>query len=69
MKIIREGDLSRVQKMQRFACQECGCVWEAGPSEYLVEIDYRNEMYYVSDCPTCGKRTTTGEKWTERTEG
>ena len=67
MRIIREGDLSRLQKMRRFACRECGCVWEAGPSEYRTENGYRNDVYYVSACPTCGMRATTGDG--ERAEG
>ena len=59
MKIIKEGDLGRVKRMRRFACRECGCVFEASASEYRVEPDYRNGSYCVHRCPTCGKEVKT----------
>lgn len=62
MKIIQEGDLSRVEKRRRFACRDCGCVWEAGASEYRAETGYRNDLYYVCRCPTCGKNCTSSDE-------
>ena len=53
MKIIREGDLSRVKTARRFECERCGCVREASGAEYRVESDFRNGKYYAMDCPTC----------------
>ena len=60
MRIIKEGDLGRLERTRRFACKMCGCVFEAGPSEYRVESDYRNGTYCEHKCPTCGARVTTG---------
>ena len=35
MRIIREGDLSRLSTVRRFVCSDCGCVFEASGCEYL----------------------------------
>lgn len=55
VKIIKPGDLGRAEKRKRFACPECGCVWEASRHEYVIESDYRNGLMYASACPTCKK--------------
>ena len=61
MKIIKEGDRGRLARTRRFACKGCGCVFEAGPSEYRVEPDYRNGSMSVCQCPTCGKYVYLGD--------
>lgn len=57
MKIIKVGDMNRLNTMHRFECERCGCVWEADASEYRIESDYRNGRYYVCKCPTCMRET------------
>lgn len=52
MKIIKEGDLGRLARTRRFACKGCGCVFEAGPSEYRRVISF-TENVYMAICPTC----------------
>lgn len=66
MKIIKAGDLGRLEKSRRFICGMCGCVFEAGPGEYLVEGDYRNGEYCVHKCPTCGQHVTTANERIQR---
>lgn len=51
MKIIKEGDLSKVDTTRRFECPACGCVWDANPSEY----GRFSEKYIYCECPTCHK--------------
>ena len=53
MNIIKAGDLKRLQKIRRFECEHCGCIWDSDSSEYHTETDYRNGHYYVMRCPTC----------------
>ena len=66
MKIIKAGDLGRLERTRRFACPACGCVFEAGPSEYRIESDQRNRTICVHWCPTCGKTVTTADAEVER---
>ena len=53
MKIIKPGDLHRLEAARRFECERCGCVFEASSAEYRTETDFRNGHYYVMACPTC----------------
>lgn len=53
MTIIIEGDLNRLNKVKRFICRECGCVFEADKTEYTADSQY-NDIYYKCTCPTCG---------------
>ena len=52
MKIIKPGDLGRLETVKRFECSKCGCIWEAGPAEYSVRFD-RNDIAHLCACPTC----------------
>lgn len=54
MKIIKQGDLKCLEKIRRFECPDCGCIWEANAAEYRKEWD-RNETLVVCECPTCRK--------------
>ena len=60
MKIIKDGDLSRLRKTIRFKCHKCGCIFEADMGEYVVRMDQRNGEYYSCGCPTCGSVVTFG---------
>lgn len=54
MKIIKEGDLSRLTTARRFECTDCGCIFEASACEYLRErLD--GVMVCECNCPTCRK--------------
>jgi len=52
MKIIREGDLSRITTVRRFECPDCGCVWEVGACEYRREVISGRRLCECC-CPTC----------------
>ena len=54
MKIIKEGDLRRLDTTRRFSCSACGCIWEANASEYRKKWD-RNDTLIACECPTCKK--------------
>lgn len=56
MNIIKQGDMKRQDKTRRFACDKCGCIWEANQTEYRHEWD-RNGDTIVCSCPTCGNDT------------
>ena len=55
MKIIKAGDVTRMQAIRRFSCEHCGCIFEADRTEYRTEHDFRNDALYVHPCPTCGR--------------
>lgn len=54
MKIIKEGDLSRITTAKQFDCPECGCVWEASAGEYRRET-LDGKALCICLCPTCRK--------------
>jgi len=54
MKIIREGDLSRITAMRRFKCPDCACLWEASGYEYLRTV-INGKTICECNCPTCKK--------------
>lgn len=54
MKIIKEGDIRRLNTTRRFECPACGCIWLANASEYRREWDL-NDAHIVCNCPTCHK--------------
>ena len=64
MRIIYNGDVSRLKKTKRFECKYCGCIFEADAGEYAVE-SWRNVEYYKRRCPTCGNQVCTSEDETE----
>ena len=55
MGIIKKGDIGQVIESKMFECKRCGCVFKAERGEYESKMDCRNDMYYLCDCPTCGK--------------
>lgn len=56
MKIIKHGDLRRLDKTRRFTCHDCGCIWDANQTEYRHEFD-RNSDVWICECPTCGRKS------------
>lgn len=55
MEIIKQGDLSRINKTKHFKCPYCGCEFLAEPFEYISTGMWRNLQTYLSKCPTCCK--------------
>ncbi len=51
MKIIKAGKVP--EKVRRFECLQCGCIFDADEGEYKCEEFYG---YYVQ-CPCCGEMT------------
>lgn len=59
MKILKVGDLRRLDKPIRFECKACGCIFEADRSEYRHEFSQRENVgWYECECPTCHKWTS-----------
>jgi len=52
MRIIKEGDLSRLSTVKRFECPDCGCVFEASGCEYLRSM-LGGKTVCECNCPTC----------------
>lgn len=68
MKIIKQGDLKRLDKTKRFSCDACGCIWEANQTEYRPEWGLNDDVI-VCNCPTCGSATyeaKRGDYWENR---
>lgn len=55
MKIIYQGDLSKLKETKRFKCKACGCVFEADKGEYHAETQY-NDVEFYCKCPCCGRQ-------------
>ena len=55
MKIIKEGDITRLEQSRRFECEDCGCAFIATASEYSRRVGFRNVVQLVIRCPCCGK--------------
>ena len=55
MRIIKEGDMSRLSRIKIFTCQHCGCEFEAYPFEYVSTGMWRNMQTYSCKCPTCSR--------------
>ena len=53
MKIIKQGDLSKLKKIKRFECLTCGCIFEAEAPEYQWYSGQYNEDCYSCECPCC----------------
>lgn len=54
MKIIKEGDLSRIHTVRVFQCPDCGCIFEACGGEYSrTTIEGRRVCEHY--CPTCNR--------------
>ena len=56
MKIIKQGDVSRLVHIRRFDCPLCGCVFEADNNEY-GEVLSMMDIYWRITCPCCKKKT------------
>jgi len=54
MRIIWEGDLSRITTVRRFECPDCGCIWDVNAGEYRREIICGKHLC-INTCPTCKK--------------
>lgn len=52
MKILKEGNLSRLSTVRVFECPDCGCLWEASGCEYARTVVTGRRMIECN-CPTC----------------
>lgn len=52
MKIIKPGDLSKGNKLERFECHKCGCVFECFSNEPGCTLDCQERSIF-RECPTC----------------
>lgn|GEM_PF-3699450 len=59
MRIIVEGDLTRLTDRRMFECPMCGCMFEASSREYVPDYN-GNEVDYRAICPCCGKAVHHG---------
>lgn len=62
MEIIKQGNIEQVIESKMFECKRCGCVFKAVRGEYESKMDCRNDIYYLCDCPTCGKTVYQSEE-------
>lgn len=53
LKIIKEGTKERLDRLKRFECEKCGCIFDADKTEYESGSQY-NDTYYFCKCPFCG---------------
>lgn len=53
MKIIKQGNLTRLSRPVYFICETCGCEFEAIKGEYIHRTSARNEEWYEAKCPCC----------------
>lgn len=56
MEIIKQGDLSLLNKTKRFECAYCGCKFLADNNEYVNNGMWRNLQTYTCKCPCCGNK-------------
>ena len=54
IKIIKDGSLKKMNKIKRFTCKKCDCIFEADDSSYTTN-NWRNEIYITAICPFCGE--------------
>ena len=54
MKIIKQGSLEQLKRIETFDCDFCGCIFEADNKEYKIGSQYNEEYLYIS-CPFCGR--------------
>ena len=59
MKIIKQGDLSKIRKPKHFNCSNCGCEFIAECNEYKYGGMQYNTTYWVCNCPTCNRQVYT----------
>jgi len=55
MKILIPGFKVKTKGINTFQCLTCGCVFEADKDDYFeLEMQY-NKIFYLCNCPMCGK--------------
>ena len=52
MKIIKQGDESRLYRPKMFECPQCGCIVEADNREYRYDEGQLEDICWCT-CPTC----------------
>lgn len=59
MKIIKQGEIRKLNKMETFDCKFCNCIFEADKTEYKIGMQYNQEYLYIK-CPFCGHMVYKG---------
>lgn len=60
MKILKPGTFKQINKVKRFDCHNCGCIFEADYTEYQPD-SCGDTAFYWCKCPFCGSPTTVNE--------
>jgi ribosomal protein S27AE len=53
-------------KPRKFTCLNCGCEFVADTTEYWTVECNGSVLFWKSDCPECGDRTSKSEPWEEK---
>lgn len=53
MKILVQGDLKHLNKIKKFACDACGCVFLADKNEYRNVSNQHDGTIFTIECPCC----------------
>ena len=52
MKILKPGNMKKMKGVRKFKCYCCDCEFEADNTEYRVDSQYTETLYFI-DCPCC----------------
>lgn len=55
MRILVQGDINRLQKIKKFECGDCGCVFVGNREEYEDCSTQRDGAWFTMECPCCGR--------------
>lgn len=53
MKILKQGNLSKLHKYKKFECSDCGCIFLADQTEYINCSNQREGSMFRIECPCC----------------
>lgn len=53
MIIIKEGDITRLDRYKKFECDKCGCIFVSKQGEYVNCSSQRDGTLFQCKCPTC----------------
>ena len=57
MRLIKDGDIEKVNPLIRFECVQCGCIFEEYKSRCSSSSN-GSEYRATHSCPTCGNPVT-----------
>lgn len=69
VKILKKGNLNRVNKKLTFSCENCGCIFTACNTDYKFQYG-QGEGWYEIMCPYCRQYVTlNGDDAEEQLKG